>query len=864
MTHFLPKRLGGLLLTVVLSFTSPSTFAQSSTGLPTGVSPSAVKSMLQSQSIDPASLNALRSQMAGQQSSQTGATGPASGVSATNSTSNTNPADANAGGTATGSESTDTVPKPGSFSYFVMQATGQVIPTFGEELFKRGNAFAALESQPVPADYAIGPGDELILKIFGGAVDLDQRVVVDRSGMILLPKVGPVSVAGIKVRDLEPTLKRQIGKYLSNFSLYAALGSLRGIEIYVVGQARFPGKYTVSSVSTLVNALFATGGPGANGSMRQVELVRNSKVVAALDLYEFISKGDTSKDARLLPGDVINIPPAGPRVALVGNLPKQAIFELAPSPVSTSLGDIVKMAGGLSITTDRLEATLSRSQPGQIRALSAAKLSLDETGLKTPLRDGDVVTLFPIKPAFDNAITLKVLDSPAIRVPIASGNRVSDVIPTQETLLTREFWQRRFALKPNRFDLMSNAGLPTNPNAGPPTNPNAGLPTNPNAGLPTNPNAGPPTNPNAGPPTNPNAGPPTNPNSLPTLGDDFDSKMNAIRSMSKVDQINWELAIIERVRQDDLRTEVISFNLRKALERKTDASNPALLPGDIVTIFSQKSIAVPEQRQTRVVQIEGEINAPGLYELKLGETLPELIARAGGTTANAYIYGTELARESVRAQQKKNLDMVIRRLESGLSSMEVSSVMLSNSAEAAVALQMKLQNRAALQNQIERLKSLNPNGRVALELNPRSQRLPQLTLEDGDVIRVPRAPGSVAAIGSVYSESVLIYRHGRRVNDYLQIAGVSESAEITQTFVVRADGSVAAPNMSSGLLASLNPFAASRDVMDLELMPGDVIVVPEKFNKESTYSVFMRGLKDWTQVLYQMGLAAASIHTLNK
>jgi protein involved in polysaccharide export with SLBB domain len=824
MTHFLPKRLGGLLLTVVLSFTSPSTFAQSSTGLPTGVSPSAVKSMLQSQSIDPASLNALRSQMAGQQSSQTGATGPASGVSATNSTSNTNPADANAGGTATGSESTDTVPKPGSFSYFVMQATGQVIPTFGEELFKRGNAFAALESQPVPADYAIGPGDELILKIFGGAVDLDQRVVVDRSGMILLPKVGPVSVAGIKVRDLEPTLKRQIGKYLSNFSLYAALGSLRGIEIYVVGQARFPGKYTVSSVSTLVNALFATGGPGANGSMRQVELVRNSKVVAALDLYEFISKGDTSKDARLLPGDVINIPPAGPRVALVGNLPKQAIFELAPSPVSTSLGDIVKMAGGLSITTDRLEATLSRSQPGQIRALSAAKLSLDETGLKTPLRDGDVVTLFPIKPAFDNAITLKVLDSPAIRVPIASGNRVSDVIPTQETLLTREFWQRRFALKPNRFDLMSKAGLPTNPNAGPPTNPN----------------------------------------SLPTLGDDFDSKMNAIRSMSKVDQINWELAIIERVRQDDLRTEVISFNLRKALERKTDASNPALLPGDIVTIFSQKSIAVPEQRQTRVVQIEGEINAPGLYELKLGETLPELIARAGGTTANAYIYGTELARESVRAQQKKNLDMVIRRLESGLSSMEVSSVMLSNSAEAAVALQMKLQNRAALQNQIERLKSLNPNGRVALELNPRSQRLPQLTLEDGDVIRVPRAPGSVAAIGSVYSESVLIYRHGRRVNDYLQIAGVSESAEITQTFVVRADGSVAAPNMSSGLLASLNPFAASRDVMDLELMPGDVIVVPEKFNKESTYSVFMRGLKDWTQVLYQMGLAAASIHTLNK
>jgi protein involved in polysaccharide export with SLBB domain len=779
-----------------LSLISGFAFAQT-TGLPPGVSPAAVKSILQSQGVDATSLNALRSQM-GQPGGQ-----PTSTVAnQTPGTTNANNANGSAatdgkGSEAAGLESTDTTPKPGSFAYFVMQATGRAIPTFGEELFKRSNTFAALESQPVPADYSIGPGDELILKIFGGAVDFDQRVVVDRSGMILLPKVGPVSVAGIKVRDLEPTLKRQISKYLSDYSLFASLGSLRGIEIYVVGQARTPGKYVVSSVSTLINALFATGGPGTNGSMRQIELVRNSKVVATVDLYDFISRGDTSKDARLLPGDVINILPAGPRVALTGSLPKQAIFELAPAPASTSLGDIVKMAGGLSVTTDRLEANVSRSQPGQLRALTAAKLGLDETGLKTPLKDGDIVTLYPIKPAFDNAITLKVLDSPAIRVPIAQGDRVSDAIPTQETLLTREFWQRR----------------------------------------------------------------------LNALGgqDNFDSKMNAIRSMSKVDQINWEQAIIERVRSDDLRTAVISFNLRQALQRKSDATNPILLPGDIVTIFSQKSIAVPEHRQTRVVQIEGEINAPGLYELKPGETLPELLTRAGGTTANAYIYGTELARESVRSQQKKNLDVVIRRLESGLSSLEGSSTVLtSNSTEAAAALQMQQQNRAALKNQIERLKSLNPNGRVALELNPRSQRLPQLTLEDGDVIRIPRAPGSVAAIGSVYSESVLIYRPGRRVNDYLQIAGVAESAEVDQTFVVRADGSVAAPNMSSGLLASLNPFSASRDVMDLELMPGDVIVVPEKFNKESTYSVFMRGLKDWTQVLYQMGLAAASIHTLNK
>jgi protein involved in polysaccharide export with SLBB domain len=784
------------------------------TGLPAGVSPSAARAMLQSQGLDASAINALKAQVTGQTSGSAAAL--PSPTNSTGSTNSNNPNDAKSSDTMAMGESTDTAPKPGSFAYFVMQATGRAIPVFGQDLFKRNNTFAALESQPVPADYSIGPGDELILKIYGGAVDFDQRVTVDRSGMILLPKVGPVSVAGIRVRDLEPTLKRHISKYLSDFSLFASLGSLRGIEVYVVGQARAPGKYVVSSVSTLISALFATGGPGDNGSMRQIELVRSSKVVAKIDLYDFITKGDTSKDTRLLPGDVINIPPAGARVALTGSLPKQGIFELAPAPASSSLSDVVTLAGGLSVVTDRLEVALSRTQPGQQRALVAAKLALDDASLRTPLRDGDIVTLFPIKPAFENAVTLKVLDSPALRIPVTQGSRVSDVIPSQETLLTREFWQRRFNVDPSpAVNLQPRTSQPETGATTP-------------------------------------------------IQDNFDSKMAAIRAMSKVDQINWEQAIIERVRTDDLRTEVISFSLREALKRKPDASNPVLLPGDVVTIFSQRSIAVPEYRQTRIVQIEGEIGAPGVYELKPGETLPELLVRAGGPTANAYIYGTEVARESVREQQKKNLSLVIRRLESGLASMDNSAMLTaSTSAEMAAATALREQNRQSLRSQIERLKSLNPNGRIALELDPRRQRLPQLTLEDGDVIRIPKAPGSVAAVGSVYSESVLIYRAGRTVNDYLQIAGVSESAEVDQTFVVRADGSVVAPDTTTGLLASLNPFGG-RDVKSLELMPGDVIVVPEKFNKESTYSVFMRGLKDWTQVLYQMGLAAAAINTLDK
>jgi protein involved in polysaccharide export with SLBB domain len=155
---------------------------------------------------------------------------------------------------------------------------------------------------------------------------------------------------------------------------------------------------------------------------------------------------------------------------------------------------------------------------------------------------------------------------------------------------------------------------------------------------------------------------------------------------------------------------------------------------------------------------------------------------------------------------------------------------------------------------------MTPNGRVSLELDPKRQRLPELALEDGDRINIPRPPGHVAAVGAVYNDSVLIYKPGRTVADYLRVAGVTDTAERESTFVVRADGSILAPQPSGFL--SLSRFNG-QPIASIELMPGDTIVVPEQVTKESGYSVFMRGLKDWTQVLYQLGLAAAAVNTLN-
>ena len=214
------------------------------------------------------------------------------------------------------------------FQDYVAQSTGRDLPIFGSELFKNvPSTFAPVQDIPVTADYVVGPGDEIKIHAWG-QLEVDFSAIVDRTGTISIPKVGTVSVAGIRYQDLQSHLKTAIGRVFRNFDLSVSLGQLRAIQVFVVGQARRPGSYTISSMSTLVNAIFAAGGPSAKGSMRSIQLKRGNKVVTDLDLYDLLINGDKSKDAQLLPGDVIYIPPVGPLVAITGSVNVPAIFEL--------------------------------------------------------------------------------------------------------------------------------------------------------------------------------------------------------------------------------------------------------------------------------------------------------------------------------------------------------------------------------------------------------------------------------------------------------------------------------------------------------------------------------------------------------
>ena len=748
------------------------------------------------------------------------------------------------------------------------------------------NPFGPVAATAVSGDYLIGPGDEIIVKIYSSAIDLDQRFTVSREGVIVLPGVGPVDLAGVRAANLEKRLKAVLSKTLTDFNVFATVGRLKGIDVYVVGQARNPGKYTISSMSTVISGLFATGGPNSFGSFRAIELVRAGKVVGTLDLYRFMAGGDTGQDLRLVQGDVIHIPPAGPQVALMGAIQKPAIYELAPGRAVTAVQDLLSLMGGLPVTTNPTNVILERTDPLRAKPLIASRLTLNEVGLRQPLRDGDILRFFPIKPAFSNAVTLRILDQPPVRVPINPGARVNDVIPDREALLTPSFYARRHG-GASGLDV---PGLPTKPVSAEFESSLKSenelkcermgfLPSSTDMrdcqfqlemksidaqarrdaqslnGVVTG----------AQPYRSSASSPEPTTFASRRAQSEKDGQYQKLRERVRADEINWEQALIERLGPGALAPQLINFNLEQAVIQVNPTANIELQPGDVISVLRRKDLKGPALQSTRLVRIQGEVAVPGIYQLLANETLDQLLARAGGPSAQAYLFGTVLRRESVRDQQRDNLQQLARQLEMRLDSDQQATLSV-GSAELQAAQQLIFQRNQEFKRQaVDRLKNLEPNGRVALEMDPLARGLPQLLLEDGDDILIPARPSSIQVAGSVVNENALRFREGRTLRQVVQVAGALPSADISRAFILRADGSAVLPDIEeAGWLGSrtVSRWFAHDPVQDITLMPGDTVIVPDKVVSESGYSVFVRGLKDWTQIIYQLGLSAAALNAL--
>jgi protein involved in polysaccharide export with SLBB domain len=278
----------------------------------------------------------------------------------------------------------------GEFERFVQQQAGAEVEIrrLGWELMSSSSESRGADLSPlVPADYVVAPGDEVLVTLWG-SVDAELRLVVDRSGRITIPRVGPVQVAGIRYGDLLGVVERRIAQMFRNFDVSVSLGQLRGIRVFVTGFVQRPGAYTVTSLSTVVGALLRAGGPSAAGSFRNVELRREGAVIGRLDLYDLLLRGDRSADRIVQAGDVIHVGPVGTQVGAIGSVNRPAVLELK---AGEGVADALRMVGGFSAVADRGRLAVERLEERTAGRVVQLQLPRDE---RTPLAQGDVMRAF--------------------------------------------------------------------------------------------------------------------------------------------------------------------------------------------------------------------------------------------------------------------------------------------------------------------------------------------------------------------------------------------------------------------------------------------------------------------------------------
>ena len=788
------------------------------------------------------------------------------------------------------------------FQRVVAGSVGAVLPVFGADLFANAGApFAPIDRTPVTSDYVIGPGDQLLIRVWG-QVNFNAHVTVDRAGDVYVPQVGNVEVAGLHFEQLDGYLKNKFSRVFRNFDLSVNMGQLRSIQVYVVGNAKRPGSYTLSSLSTLVNALFSSGGPSEQGSMRQIELKRGGNIVTTFDLYDLLIYGDKSHDAPLLPGDVIYIPPVGPEVAIAGSVHVPAIYELKGTETADQA---IVLAGGLSTMASKQDAQLDRIDSQGAR--QTTQLALNAAGLQTPLRDGDILRIPSMVQRFERTVTLRGNVANPGRYRWKPGMRILDLIPDQEALETRGYWQRRIALglpAPEYTPLFSayrgnlvnpmtqgtSSGQGQNGQTGSNSSQTyttgmslagtqneqsnqqaaqqagqtgqiasaGGQQNGPQvAGSNQNPQQNGLSGANPGSSYNPDSDLQLpKPGSTPQLlyyppGDRFSQGQFPVKNeiLRTAPSIDWSYAAIERTNPHDLKTSIIPFSLGQAVLDHNPLQNLELQPGDIVTVFSTADIHVPQSQQVKYVRLDGEVAHAGIYSVKPGETLRDVVRRAGGLTPNAYLYGSEFLRESTQRIQQARLDQYINAIEHDI---EIASSNTAGSVvnpAGATALSTSVQSQQKL---IATLRKMRATGRIVLNLTPFSRgvdALPALPLEDGDRFIVPVMPSSVNVVGAVYDQSSFLYRRGEHVVDYLRSAGGgTKNADMRHEFVIRADGSVVSKQTAGGTLFT-GGFSSKL------AYPGDTVVVPDNVSK----TTILRGLTDWSAVISNFGIGVATL-----
>ena len=753
--------------------------------LPPGMSTGDAKALMQQYGVTPQQAAAAM----GKSSATTSANSSSNGRSVTvNEQATTNKAESSAPDAAALASLDKPENNPSEYQRFVAATVGEFLAPYGANLFGQSGRFAAAEAVPTAGTYVVGPGDNINIKTWG-SVDLNLSLQVNKEGMITIPSVGPVRVAGLPFAALKQHLFEQLSTAYKGFEVAVDVGGMKGIQVFVVGNARAPGSYTVNSAGTLMNALFASGGPSTNGSMRKIQLKRGGSIVTEFDLYDFLVFGNISKDVRLAQGDILYIPPVGPQVAVAGSIKNPAIYELRGNEASIS--ELIKYAGGLTATASRQNLVVERIDNRNTRQKIEIPLHTTHSqstphhkpnryigpathGANTQIQDGDILVFGPLNR--DLVSVVGFVERP-MRFGWHYGLRVKDLIPDRNYLTTPAFWQERMKL----------------------------------------------------------------------------SRETDLVDIRQPNSVAWNYAVVERL-EPDLTSNLIPFNLGKAIDGDPE-QNILLRQGDIIRIFSKGDLRVPAGNERQFIRLEGEFVQPGVYAVEPGETLRQLVARTGGLSRNAYLYGSEFTRSSVKAMQQKQLDEYAKNfeLEINRTTGQLNQMMgLSNANTAQSDIAAAQAQIAAASSLLAKIKNAKAQGRIVFEFdnaNITLADLPDVPLEDGDRFYIPRRPSTVGVFGAVFVPSNFFYKNGSTVGDYMKLAGgYTRSSDTSYVYVLHADGTIRSASQSWILGLSGEPT-----------YPGDAIVVPDIIVRGPT---FTRTLMDWAQIFYQFGLAAAGITVL--
>lgn len=818
---------------------------------------------------------------------------------------------------------------------------------FGYEMFAgEVDTLTPVDNLPVPNDYVMAPGDEVAIQIYGKSSE-ELNLVIDRKGRLNFPDFGPIAVSGQTFADMQKHLTGIIKQKMLGVDVLVSMGAMRTMQVYVVGEATQPGAYNVNGLTTVTQALIASGGIKESGSLRHVELKRKGRVIERFDVYDLLLKGDSRSDVRLLSGDTLYIPTKNSSVELDGAVKRPAIYELKGK---TTLSRLLSFGGGL-----QPNAFLSKINITRMGSNGYDQFTVDMStskGKNFIIKDGDKVVISKAAESLNNAVALRGEVARQGAYNFKKGMKVSDIVSSVRTdlkqsadlnyaLIVREINKQRdievlqfnlgeaianpsskenLSLKESDQIFVFNSGLDLeywfgsyadereqkrkeeekkqaelqlaqaqlyqhqNQQMQPQGVNNANLPVGTYAN-----------------------GEPLQQRNIETV----DTTTGALIKTESATKLKTEdgdtVSKSEKLRQesreklltpiiDRLKSQATLDNPARLIEVSGAVKYPGIYPlskiGTIKQIIlaagglteeayldsaewtvrdvngseliiEQKKISLrdalsvdgeqnftltsqdrlivktkPNWQEGYTIELQGEVMFPGTYSFTRGDTLQDVIERAGGLTEYAYADGSVFSRERLKRLEEERLKILNMQLKQEIGNLamrrQTSSAQYTTQPTDALLIADELAKTEAM-------------GRMVISI-PRAiegDEIANLMLEKGDKLYIPARNPVISIMGEVQFASNQLFEPNMTVEEYIEAAGgTKKQADTDRIYVVRADGSVMIPN---------NSYWFSRS--DRPLAPGDTIIVP----LDTDYLDGLSTLTSATQILYQIGVAWSAI-----